>query len=405
MKKIKIILLLTAWLYTISATEATAQVSFGISISTYAPPPPLPVYFQPPCPTDGYLWAPGYWAYTDDGYFWVPGVWVLPPQMGYYWTPGYWGYESGMYGFHTGYWGPRVGFYGGINYGYGYGGYGYGGGRWEGNSFVYNIAVVNVNRNVIHHTYSDRTVIVNNGMVASKRISYNGGRGGITAGPGPQQQSSTNERHIQATAQQVSHMQSASRDRNQFASVNRGRPATTAMNTPGGHRYSQRGITASAPAIPVLPPPNNVRPQSAPQVQNHNAPNDHSSASHHTANQPAPVQQQMQNTPAPRVHSQQRNNPSQEVQPQQQQHQQRSNPSQEVQPQQQQHQRNNPSQEVQPQQQQHQQHNNPSQEVQPQQQHHNNPSPGAQHQQQHDNPPQQHNAPQQPGGSEHQKDH
>ena len=374
MKNIKIVLLLTAWIYSMSSMEVSAQVSIGISISAYTAPPPLPVYFQPPCPTDGYLWAPGYWAYTNDGYFWVPGVWVLPPQRGYYWTPGYWGYESGMYGFHTGYWGPTVGFYGGINYGYGYGGSGYGGGRWQGNSFIYNTAVVNVNRNVIHHTYSDRTVIVNNGAMAGKRVSYNGGQGGITARPGPQQQTASNEHHMQATAQQVSHVQWASHDKNQFASTNHARPATTAMNVPDGHRYSQKGIQSNVHTIPTLPPPNNVRPQSAPQVQNSQAVRDHSSAAQPTRNKTAPVHQQVQNSPTTRTEQLQHNNPPHGEQPQ------------------------------------HQQHNNPPQREQTQQQH-NNSSQGAQHPQPHNNAaqqhsaPQQHNAPQQPGGSDHQKDH
>jgi len=35
------------------------------------------------------------------------------------------------------YWGPVVGFYGGINYGFGYFGRGYEGGRWEHDHFYY----------------------------------------------------------------------------------------------------------------------------------------------------------------------------------------------------------------------------------------------------------------------------
>ncbi len=72
--------------------------------------------------TTGYLWTPGYWAWSDDiqDYYWVPGTWVLAPQPGYLWTPGYWGGEGAVFLWHAGYWGPQVGFYGGINYGYGY---------------------------------------------------------------------------------------------------------------------------------------------------------------------------------------------------------------------------------------------------------------------------------------------
>src|SRR5450755_4154930 len=117
MKRIWIILALSLGFFVLSPALVSAQVS--VSIYASLPPPPLPVYVQPACPYDGYLWNPGYWAWGDDGYFWVPGVWVLPPQPGYLWTPPYWGYAGGFYGFHTGYWGLHVGFYGGVNYGYG----------------------------------------------------------------------------------------------------------------------------------------------------------------------------------------------------------------------------------------------------------------------------------------------
>ena len=97
-----------------------AQVSVGISVS-FAPPE-LPVYEQPTCPAEGYIWTPGYWAWDEDGddYYWVPGTWVLAPQVGFLWTPGWWGWGGSAFIFHEGFWGPVVGFYGGINYGYGY---------------------------------------------------------------------------------------------------------------------------------------------------------------------------------------------------------------------------------------------------------------------------------------------
>src|SRR5580704_11141611 len=73
----------------------------GIIFSIGFAPPPLPVYDQPLCPGDGYIWTPGYWAYDDvDGYFWVPGAWVAPPEVGVLWTPPYWGFDGGYYGFH-----------------------------------------------------------------------------------------------------------------------------------------------------------------------------------------------------------------------------------------------------------------------------------------------------------------
>src|SRR5271157_4661387 len=137
---------------------SVAQIGIGVVVSFG--PPPLPVYAQPVCPGDGYIWTPGYWAYGPDGYFWVPGTWVIAPQIGFLWTPGYWGWGGGGHFWHAGYWGPHVGFYGGINYGFGYGGFGYEGGYWHHGAFYYNRSVNNVNVTNIHNVYN-RTVINN----------------------------------------------------------------------------------------------------------------------------------------------------------------------------------------------------------------------------------------------------
>ena len=125
-------LLLTLGVLAISAASF-AQVGVGVSITIA--PPDLPVYEQPVCPGDDYIWIPGYWAFADDDYYWVPGTWVVAPEVGFLWTPGYWAFEENRYFFHEGYWGPEVGFYGGISYGFGYFGHGYEGGRWDNGHF------------------------------------------------------------------------------------------------------------------------------------------------------------------------------------------------------------------------------------------------------------------------------
>src|SRR5215475_4219924 len=127
------------------APVSLGTVSVGISVN-FAPPE-LPLYEQPICPGEGYLWTPGYWAWDADydDYYWVPGTWVLAPEPGFLWTPPYWGWNGAAFVFYQGYWGPRVGFYGGIDYGFGYTGRGYEGGRWEGRHFYYNRTVNNVN--------------------------------------------------------------------------------------------------------------------------------------------------------------------------------------------------------------------------------------------------------------------
>src|SRR5271168_1250346 len=107
------------------AQTCACSTGGGSVIQADEAPPPLPEYDQPPLPAPGYYWTPGYWAWNNYDYYWVPGVWVEPPQAGLLWTPGYWAFVAGVYAFTPGYWGSHVGFYGGIDYGFGYSGGGY----------------------------------------------------------------------------------------------------------------------------------------------------------------------------------------------------------------------------------------------------------------------------------------
>lgn len=217
-------------------------VNTNATINT--PPPPMPVYEQPYCPVEGYLWTPGYWAYGPYGYYWVPGVWVAPPRPGYLWTPGYWGFEFGLYRWHHGYWGEHIGYYGGVYYGYGYYGSGYYGGRWEGGYFRYNTSVSRVDVTVVHNTYIDNTV-VNNTTV--NPASYNGA-GGVTAEPTVGERTAMNEPHLNVTPEQQTHIAAARSDKNQYVSVNKGMPAVAAVNKPGGQAFSPEGhITTAHP--------------------------------------------------------------------------------------------------------------------------------------------------------------
>jgi len=189
--------------------NSAAQVSVGLSITVA--PPPLPVYPQPVVPGPGYIWTPGYWAWSPDGfYYWVPGAWVMPPEIGLLWTPGWWGWADGFYHWHAGYWAPQVGFYGGIDYGFGYFGTGYSGGYWRGRNFYYNRAVNNVNAPYVHYTYIDRAVVRTE---RAGRASFNGGAGGIAVRP-PQapQRGSGRPPVIRATPDQIQHQQRYQRE-------------------------------------------------------------------------------------------------------------------------------------------------------------------------------------------------
>jgi hypothetical protein len=190
-----------------------------ISVSVRIGPPLLPVYVQPRLPGAGYIWTPGYWGWSepDQDYYWVPGTWVRPPRVGVLWTPGYWGVEGGLFRWRLGYWGPRVGFYGGVNYGFGYGGSGYQGGRWNGRVFNYNTTVNNVDRTVIRNVYTVK--VVNNVNVT--RVSYNGGPNGVKAEPTAVQLREQQVKHLEPTATQVEHEVKALKTPTQKASVHR----------------------------------------------------------------------------------------------------------------------------------------------------------------------------------------
>jgi hypothetical protein len=211
---------------------AIPAASFGqIGIRVAFGPPELPVYEQPICPGDGYLWTPGYWAYDDSisDYYWVPGTWVEAPEVGFLWTPGYWGWGEGGYFFNQGYWGQNVGFYGGINYGFGYYGEGFGGGRWDHGHFFYNRSESHIDISINRNVYDER---VNHGN-ANMRVSFNGGRGGIEARANSQQEAAARERHIPAIAAQAQHAQTARANPEMRATANHGRPPVTATSRPG----------------------------------------------------------------------------------------------------------------------------------------------------------------------------
>jgi len=240
-----------------------SSASFGqLRVSVSFGPPALPVYEQPLCPGDGYIWTPGYWAWSDDDgdYYWVPGTWVLAPEVGFLWTPPYWGWADGAFVFYDGYWGPHVGFYGGISYGFGYFGEGFEGGRWDNGHFFYNRSVTNVNVTVIHNVYN--TTVVNQTRNVT-RVSYNGGEGGINRRPTSQEEAAMHERHIPPAAPQIQHMQAARGNPELRASANHGKPPVAATARPGA--FSGREVvSARAAGAPYNPPANRGRAESRP---------------------------------------------------------------------------------------------------------------------------------------------
>jgi len=230
-------------------TKASASVGIFVSFG----PPAIPVYVQPMCPGPGYIWTPGYWAWDPDyGYYWVPGTWVMAPFVGALWTPGYWGWYNGGYMWYPGYWGMAVGFYGGINYGFGYTGYGYYGGYWRGGRFFYNREVNHIGAhfaNVYRQRVRERE---------GPRISFNGGRGGILARATPEELAAARTRRFGANNRQVEQERWARTNRSQWARENRGRPEVAATPRPGEFRGSG-AVRATRAGEPYREPPREVR--------------------------------------------------------------------------------------------------------------------------------------------------
>jgi hypothetical protein len=210
-----------------------------VEVRVTEPPPPLPDEQQPQLPDDGDLWTPGYWAWSAAGYYWVPGAWVPPPGVGLLWTPGYWVYADAVYVFRRGYWASRVGYYGGIAYGFGYFGQGFVGGRWVGNSFVYN-----------------REAAAGRGVRA--RVSYNNGPGGTTTAPTAQELAFAAQPHLAPTALQRHSLAQAARMPTLMTPqpsyrVTQNAPRDTAVPGPPATLVPRPPVRAAAPPPAVIP--------------------------------------------------------------------------------------------------------------------------------------------------------
>ena len=254
-----------------SVTAASVHAQLGISINVSFAPPMLPVYVQPMCPQPNLMWTPGYWAYSyDEGdYFWVPGAWVPAPYEGALWTPPYWSWNNGQYGFHDGYWGETVGFYGGVNYGFGFGGVGFAGGEWRGGSFAYNTAVVHVDETVVHVTYVNETIVRTNIVENPNHMAYNGGPNGIQRTATPAEQAFAQQPHTAPTTFQTQHAATAKADKTSFSKANAGHPANLVAAKPLAEEKAAppAGMKAeAAPAEKAAPKPEAGQP-SAPAAR------------------------------------------------------------------------------------------------------------------------------------------
>jgi hypothetical protein len=231
----------------IIAALALVLAGCAETLTIHTPPPPIPYYEQPFCPGPGYLWIPGYWAYGSDDFYWVPGMWEMAPSAGLLWTPGYWGWTDGAYIWHSGYWGRHVGFYGGVNYGWGYSGVGYSGGYWREHDFYYNSEVTKVNVAVVSNTYQAPV----EKRAAVSVVSYNGGNGGTASTPTNEELAAAREQHVGPTPVQRQHVRAAGMTPELRASANHGQPRTDLL--------AKKLVSAPAKAKVVKPKQKNKK--------------------------------------------------------------------------------------------------------------------------------------------------
>ena len=91
-------------------TQADPNISWGVTISSGTPPPPIRYEPMPP-PRPAFVWLQGYWGWQGGHYGWVPGRWERErPGYAYAqppWVEGPRGWEFRPGGWHGG--GPGAG--------------------------------------------------------------------------------------------------------------------------------------------------------------------------------------------------------------------------------------------------------------------------------------------------------
>jgi hypothetical protein len=143
-----------------------------------------------------------------------------------------------------------VGFYGGIDYGYGYFGRGFDGGRWEHDHFYYNRSVMNVSTTEIHNVYEEGV-----NTEVRNHVSYNGGPGGINARSTREQEIAARERRVGPVATQQELIRTARSNPELRANQNHGRPPIAA--TPRPTDFRGNGVVGATAAGGEYHPPAN----------------------------------------------------------------------------------------------------------------------------------------------------
>ena len=88
--------------------SAAASIAPGVSLAAVnididVAPPPARVEVVPG-PREGYVWAPGYWAWRGHEHVWVGGHWSARPHPGAVWMHAHWSSHGHHHVWVSGYW-------------------------------------------------------------------------------------------------------------------------------------------------------------------------------------------------------------------------------------------------------------------------------------------------------------
>ncbi len=61
---------------TLATAHADPNISWGVTISSGMPPPPVVRYEPLPAPRPSHVWVQGYWNWNGSAHVWVPGHWI-----------------------------------------------------------------------------------------------------------------------------------------------------------------------------------------------------------------------------------------------------------------------------------------------------------------------------------------
>jgi hypothetical protein len=153
-----------------------------------------------------------------------------------------------LYVFHDGYWGAHIGYYGGVNYGFGYGGIGFAGGIWRGGVFSYNTAVmhIGVGGGWGGHFYEDRGAVDRGFVARDSHVAFSGGPGGIHHDPTPEERVAEHDQHRGPSEVQQHHAEAARADKASYAKNNGGHPANAAVAHPLGASHGAESHAAAS---------------------------------------------------------------------------------------------------------------------------------------------------------------